>query len=171
MVPTPSSPGPRECGRCGAARDGGRYCEACGNPDDDDPAVRPPPGWTAQVRSDRRRFTASGAGEEGVEFPGDYARTVVLTASSIRIGRRSRREPGLPEIDLTGPPTDPGISRRHARLLWHDRGWTLLDLGSTNGTFLNDSPTPIPPHRSVLLAHGDLIGVGLWTCLRISATG
>ncbi|MDL5158917.1 FHA domain-containing protein [Actinomycetospora termitidis] len=117
------------------------------------------------MSSDRARFLASGARDEGVEFPGDYERRVELTTSSTRIGRRSRREPSLPELDLTGPPTDPGISRRHARLLWEAHGWTLLDLGSSNGTDVNRER--VEPHRPKLLASGDTIGLGLWTLVRL----
>jgi hypothetical protein len=33
---------------------------------------------------------------------------------------------------------DPSVSRRHARLLFRDGSWVLQDLGSTNGTVVND---------------------------------
>jgi hypothetical protein len=32
---------------------------------------------------------------------------------------------------------DPSVSRRHALLIRGDEGWTLYDLGSTNGTRIN----------------------------------
>ena len=35
-------------------------------------------------------------------------------------------------------PDDPEISRRHARLVWREGSWWLEDLGSTNGTFVNE---------------------------------
>ncbi|MGI5241236.1 FhaA domain-containing protein [Dactylosporangium sp. CA-139066] len=52
---------------------------------------------------------------------------------------------------------DEGVSRRHASLRYDGRALTLSDLGSTNGTTLNDQPvlggpTPVAP--------GDTIGVG-----------
>jgi hypothetical protein len=40
-----------------------------------------------------------------------------LTGREMRIGRRSASRGIEPEIDLTGPPTDPGVSHRHAVLL------------------------------------------------------
>jgi DNA-binding NtrC family response regulator len=50
---------------------------------------------------------------------------------------------------------DPGVSRRHARVM-ADRGTFLLeDLNSTNGTFLNGRRI-----RAVYLGRGDLIAVG-----------
>jgi diguanylate cyclase (GGDEF)-like protein len=47
------------------------------------------------------------------------------------------------------------VSRRHARIVLTDSGVLLSDLGSTNGTYVNDEPVQ---ERS--LAHGDLIKVG-----------
>lgn len=49
-----------------------------------------------------------------------------------------------------------GVSRRHARVLLHDRGVTLEDLGSKNGTQLGDTSVTAP----VSLADGDVIRVG-----------
>ncbi len=36
--------------------------------------------------------------------------------------------------------SDLSVSRRHARLLFRDGGWVIHDLGSTNGTMVNDVP-------------------------------
>lgn len=42
-----------------------------------------------------------------------------------------------------------GLSRRHAKIVFRDGKWTIEDLGSTNGTFVNgkkiDSPAEIKP--------------------------
>jgi hypothetical protein len=35
---------------------------------------------------------------------------------------------------------DPTISRRHATITWSATGWTISDLGSTNGTSLDGQP-------------------------------
>ncbi|MFY9551084.1 MAG: GAF domain-containing protein [Thermoanaerobaculia bacterium] len=35
---------------------------------------------------------------------------------------------------------DPRVSARHARLQWRTSGWTLMDLASKNGTFVNGMP-------------------------------
>jgi|SRR3954447_3676791 predicted component of type VI protein secretion system len=50
---------------------------------------------------------------------------------------------------------DPSVSRRHALLLRGDAGWTLWDLGSTNGTRVNGWRV----ERAVLRA-GDEVELG-----------
>ncbi len=51
---------------------------------------------------------------------------------------------------------DAGASRRHAEIRPHDEGWTLQDLGSTNGVLVNGRPvTPLQPLRP-----GDRIEIG-----------
>jgi hypothetical protein len=53
----------------------------------------------------------------------------------MRIGRRGASRGIEPEIDLTGPPADPGISHLHAVLPVEPHGgWAVLDSGSSNGT-------------------------------------
>jgi adenylate cyclase len=73
----------------------------------------------------------------------------------------------LPECDWCIP--DEGISRRHARLIKTASGvWTIEDMGSKNGTRLNDSLITSPqPFK-----HGDMIWlgpVGLQVVLQSSA--
>lgn len=47
------------------------------------------------------------------------------------------------------------VSRRHARIVLTESGVLLADLGSTNGTYVNDEPI-----QERTLAHGDLLKVG-----------
>jgi pSer/pThr/pTyr-binding forkhead associated (FHA) protein len=85
----------------------------------------------------------------------------------MRIGRRSTSRGLTPEIDLTGPPLDPGISRLHAVLVARPGlGWAVIDPGSENGTMLNghDIPTGVP----VPLHDGDRIHLGAWTVITVS---
>jgi pSer/pThr/pTyr-binding forkhead associated (FHA) protein len=94
----------------------------------------------------------------------------------MRIGRRSPSGNRPPEIDLSSAqpsaPEDPGISRTHALLMRSaEGGYTLMDVGSTNGTTLNESDTPIAPNVPIPLADGDRIHLGAWTTLTVRAAG
>jgi hypothetical protein len=76
---------------------------------------------------------------------------------------------GPPTTDLTPPETllgrdaschvtipDSSVSHRHARVYHSDGEWYVEDLGSTNGTFVNDRPLT----RPVMLRPGDTVGIG-----------
>jgi pSer/pThr/pTyr-binding forkhead associated (FHA) protein len=73
-------------------------------------------------------------------------RTIPLTQPEITIGR-------LPECEIVVD--DPGASRQHARIRRTDAGFVLVDLGSTNGTLLNDAPI-----QEQVLENGDRITIG-----------
>ena len=155
------------CPACGAARSGDdRYCEGCGY-DFESP---PPPTttWEAVATADREQFERLAV--EGVSFPDGYGeRRFQLREGENRIGR-GRGQPGeeTPEIDLAAPPLDPGISRHHAVIDRRADGTCLLrDLGSTNGTSLNDAPESIAARTDVPVAAGDRIHVGAWTTITL----
>lgn len=50
---------------------------------------------------------------------------------------------------------DPTVSRRHAQLFFREGRWILIDLESTNGSYLNGEPV----HRAELLP-GDVVALG-----------
>jgi hypothetical protein len=135
------------------------------------PSSYAPAVWTAVVSSDRPYHesvqAASGPDAAAVPFPSYYAeRRFRLTGSQMRIGRRSVSRGIDPEIDLTGPPADPGISRLHAVLIAApDGGWAVLDPGSANGTLVNGSE--IPTGVQVALHDGDRINLGGWTAITV----
>jgi hypothetical protein len=164
-----TSPAPRRepCPACGAPRSGDdRYCEGCGHD-----FLAPPPAattWEAIVTADRAQFDRLAVA--GVTFPDGYGeRRFPLRDGENRIGR-SRGHAGEegPEIDLAPPPADPGISRLHAVLERRPSGDCVLrDLGSTNGTAVNDDPAPIAAHTDVSLGDGDRVRVGAWTTITV----
>jgi predicted component of type VI protein secretion system len=131
------------------------------------------PRWSAVISADRGYFDqviAEGVLDEtAISFPGGYPqRSVSLTGTEMRIGRRSASRGITPEIDLTGPPADPGVSHLHAVLIAQQDGtWLLLDQGSSNGTQVNGSQVasgvPVP------LRDGDRICLGVWTVLTVRA--
>jgi hypothetical protein len=82
-----------------------------------------------------------------VLFEGDRATTVFRIAKqSVILGR-------LPECDVVIH--DPGASRRHARIYAEGGEYVLTDLGSTNGTLVNDEG--VGEH---VLRDGDRITIG-----------
>ena len=50
------------------------------------------------------------------------------------------------------------VSGHHARLYWDGATWWLEDLGSTNGTRLNDES--LPPHTPAPVASGAILQIG-----------
>ncbi|REE97507.1 FHA domain-containing protein [Thermomonospora umbrina] len=139
------------------------------------PAPHPPPpgGWSAVVAADRDYFQSvlSDLGPDGgsLTFP-PYApdRRYMLVGPQVRIGRRSLTRGFTPEIDLSSPPEDPGVSHIHAVLLARPDGtWVLVDPGSTNGTTLNGSADPIDVNVEIPVGDGDRIHVGAWTTITL----
>jgi hypothetical protein len=127
--------------------------------------------WTAEVGADHAYYERVQAvtGPEGaaVAFPAHYTeRRFQMLGNQMRIGRRSVSRGLAPEIDLTGPPADPGISRLHAVLIAApDDSWAVLDPGSANGTLLNG--TEIAIGDQIPLHDGDRINLGAWTAITV----
>ena len=127
--------------------------------------------WTVLITCDRvyydRRREAQGLAGSAVAFPAHVSeRRVPLVGQQMRIGRRSAARELIPDIDLAGPPADPGISRLHAVLLAASDGtWAIVDPGSANGTILNGRQLAVG--ESVTLHEGDRIHVGAWTVITV----
>jgi len=72
-----------------------------------------------------------------------------------------RYSPGevIPSVDLTPYNANLlGISRQHATISRSESGYVLEDIGSTNGTWLNE--VKLPPNKPSTLQSGDLIRLG-----------
>jgi len=175
VVPSPAGP---PCPNCGTPRSGtGRFCEDCGYDHDTGriPTLAPPSadpplpaaGWTVSIVPDRGYFDENAI--EGVDFPAATAtRTVPLPPPQVRIGRKSSSQGTHPEIDLADE--DPGVSHAHALLtLSVDGVWLVSDVGSTNGTYVNDEQQPLTAGQSRTLTDGDRVHVGAWTTLTLHA--
>jgi hypothetical protein len=138
------------------------------------PAAADAGAWTAVVTADRAYFdsvvAANGPDAGALEFPAYCPeRRFRLQGPEMRIGRRSASRGLEPEIDLTGPPTDPGVSHLHAVLVAEtDGGWAVFDPGSANGTQVNGNE--IVAGARVRLRDGDRVCVGAWTVLTIRLT-
>lgn len=164
---------PKACPACGASVSG-RFCETCGHdsalPAPATPIVAPVV-WTAIVTADRQfyeRVVARG-GPDTVDFPQFFPeRRITLQRDTALIGRHNRDQGVTPEIDLGLQPADRGVSTQHAVLRIRDTGPTITDLGSTNGTSLNDSEDLLAHGEETPLADGDRIHVGAWTTIKIA---
>ncbi len=175
--PVAAPAGAEICPNCGTPRTANwRFCEDCGYDHTTGKvptlSATPPPTagvWTATVGPDRTYFDANAI--DGVEFPQNVAtRTVTLPAPQARIGRKSRSKGTDPEVDLSAEPLDPGVSHSHALLTLNIDGvWLLSDLGSTNGTYLNDEPKPLTAGQTRTLTDGDRVHVGAWTTITLHA--
>ena len=134
-----------------------------------DPPV--PVTWTAVVTADHTYYNSVHA--EGnqdaasISFPGDVPeRRFQLSGTKVLIGLRSKTLQIKPEIDLTGPPKDPGVSRLHAVLTAGPDGtWSVTDPGTENGILLNGKE--VPPRETVPLRDGDRLHLGMWTLITI----
>jgi hypothetical protein len=116
--------------------------------------------WEVQVQVDPSLYIEPDpavpcpVGEPERLFPIDFAENL--------LGRRSDRKDIHPEIPLE----DPGVSRRHAKLLKQpDGSLFLLDVGSSNGTYLND--VEVKPGVRTPLQPNDQITLGCWTRLTL----
>ncbi len=128
--------------------------------------------WTAVVAADRAYYDGVRAENDQdaklMTFPADVPeRRFRLSGTEVRIGRRSVSRRIEPEIDLTGPPTDPGVSRLHAVLIaGPDRSWSVINPGSPNGILVNGKD--VPPGEAVPLREGDRIHLGAWTVITMA---
>jgi pSer/pThr/pTyr-binding forkhead associated (FHA) protein len=90
----------------------------------------------------------------------DHGHIISLTGrQEFTLGRVSGSQSVLPDIDLA--PYDAyekGTSRLHASIKLDGQFVSIIDLGSVNGTYLNDKPIPV--HEPQALNNGDVISLG-----------
>ncbi|MFB7465939.1 FHA domain-containing protein [Streptomyces sp. NPDC056224] len=129
--------------------------------------------WAVTIGPDRSYFMAmmqrSGPEAAGLNLPAySPEQHLPLAGGQITIGRRRASTGESPDIDLSVPPEDPGVSHQHAVLVQQpDLSWAVVDQNSTNGTTINGGEEPIQPYVPVPLADGDRVHVGAWTTITI----
>lgn len=81
-----------------------------------------------------------------------------ILENPFNIGRRSLSRQIFPHLDLTYNDPAAYVSRQHARIVADAGGYFIEDLGSANGTFLNDRRLPggVPTR----LRNGDRVRIG-----------
>jgi hypothetical protein len=82
-----------------------------------------------------------------------------LTADVMIAGRQSPADNIFPDLDLTEVDTDSYVSRRHLQIIRQGEQYLVEDLGSSNGTFLNEGPR-LNPGIQQPLNNGDRIQLG-----------
>ena len=92
-----------------------------------------------------------------------------LSAEESYIGRWDADNGIFPDVDLDAHDPDAKVSRRHARIIFRNGTYTIEDLGSTNGTFVNRGRRLLPGNPQIL-NEGDEIIVGK-TFLRFHVNG
>src|SRR4051794_202060 len=83
-----------------------------------------------------------------VQCPDGQMKNVPLAAARLAVGRSSAVELSFPE--------DAGLSRQHFAFEPEGDDWTVQDLGSKNGTFVNN----IPLKARLILKPGDRVTAG-----------
>lgn len=137
------------CGFCGgriAADD--VFCAHCG-------ARQPlvPAGASATLHTVRptAKLVVTGTTELDASF--------ILQKDSNLLGRTDPHSNIFPEIDLSRFDPETKVSRRHARIWLEGETFLVEDLGSVNGTVINDS-VRLAPRQPRVLDSGDKLRVG-----------
>src|SRR5262245_34109530 len=76
----------------------------------------------------------------------EIGRRIAMGFGNFEIGRSSKNDLALDQES---------VSRHHARITRAREGWSIRDLGSTNGTYVNDLPIQEKPLRD-----GDQVKIG-----------
>lgn len=75
------------------------------------------------------------------------------------MGRISENQPIMPDVDFSAfKAYENGVSRLHAVIRRNNTGTIVMDLGSSNGTYVNG--TRLMPNMEQPLRHGDIISLG-----------
>ena len=83
----------------------------------------------------------------------------LASRTEFTMGRLSEGQPIMPDIDLTPYQAyASGVSRLHAVIKREAERTAVMDLGSSNGTYLNGRR--LNPHTEEVLKHGDVVALG-----------
>lgn len=106
---------------------------------------------SAEIKNVRAKLIVERGDGIGTEFP--------LAASESNIGRWDADNGIFPDVDLDKHDAEAKVSRRHARIVFGDGKFSIEDLGSTNGTFVNRGRRLLPGNAQPL-SDGDEVIVG-----------
>jgi len=153
-----------QCTRCGSQQpDDARFCSQCGNPIEPDPAVAVETtatialGTPARTETDERVALNESDAQAVAALPEGHALLVVLRGPGagsrylldtdvVTAGRHPDSDIFLDDIT---------VSRRHVEFRREGDGFTVHDVGSLNGTYLNRDRVD-----DAALANGDEVRIG-----------
>jgi len=129
------------------------------------------PDLEAVVGCDREYFDLM-AGDSDLGYPDpEPAEVRIPLTGELLIGRYSQSRGVYPEIDSLATSGDPAVSSRHAMLRLKANGLAIVvDVGSTNGTYLDGATEPIVAGVETELVEGSILRVGAWTRITIAAS-
>ncbi len=126
--------------------------------------------WTVVVEVAPEWYALKGALSDQACPPASTS-TVPIGGHTALIGRSSQSRGIHPEIALD---RDTGVSRRHAQFVRIGDGLAVVDLSSTNGTFVvrsgeapSDDAPSLEPGVTAALSDGDSVYLGAWTRLSV----
>ena len=117
-------------------------------------------------------FVAPPHGSGAVEPQPEFTLTFTQSADPLLVGR-TMRVTSVPFLVGRANPadlkitSDPGVSREHARIEWDQGAFTITDLNTANGTYLNGRR--IRPGRAETLPFGAVIRLSNSTALTFSS--
>jgi len=124
--------------------DGALFCEECGAKMNEGPES-----LGASMESGGALMLTTPDGEK-LEIP---------AKDEVVIGREDPISEVFPDLDLTGlGGMENGVSRKHAIIHHADGDYTVEDLGSTNGTYVNKKK--VQPHAPQAIKPGDELRFG-----------
>ncbi len=115
------------------------------------PAPPAAPAAAAVVAEFKAKLELIRGGRKGQEFP--------LDAGKNLIGRWDPETGSFPEVDLEQDDSEAKISRKHAMIIIENGKFTIEDIGSLNGTYVNRGNRLIPG-TPIELKSGDEIIIG-----------
>jgi len=121
----------------------------------------------ALAKEPARRFSTAGElaqalhrlrAASGLQLVSSGGQRIPLRAAGTSLGR-------VPDNDVVIRDND--VSRYHARIYCEAASWFVMDLGSTNGSFVNERR--LTPHAACRLTPGDTLRLGHTTVFRVIA--
>jgi hypothetical protein len=157
------------CSKCGHENMAGSiHCSECGTRLDpagtefDTQSIQMEPGDMRGPSKpvEVRRATAGRLDTWGTLHLLDTGQMLPLSdRNEFTLGRISEGQPIMPDIDLSPYHAyASGVSRLHAVVRRGSGGITVMDLGSSNGTYLNGKR--LTPNAEHLLHHADVVALG-----------